>query len=224
MVSFPQLPAETSAAIEAYINQKIQESTTRMEEEIQKRDTVGMRMADYISEMKTREDAMAIAIEGEAGRMNDNVARLNLVITEFQTSYQTIVDGAQGKFVEIQDVVTAVNANSDKALNEVKALYEATSLFASQAVEGVTNAKAEALTSVASLRAEIVSWSADFQSNMQKGLETGKFDFGAAKKPYGPKMDKKIYIQKFRRRKNSRRRTGHRQIHTRVRIENIAGV
>ena len=40
----------------------------------------------------------------------------------------------------------------------------------------------------------------------------------------GPKMDKKIYIQKFRRRKNSRRRTGHRQIHTRVRIEKIAGV
>jgi len=40
----------------------------------------------------------------------------------------------------------------------------------------------------------------------------------------GPKLDKKIYIQKFRRRKNSRRRTGHRQIHTRVRIEKIAGV
>ena len=30
----------------------------------------------------------------------------------------------------------------------------------------------------------------------------------------GPKMDKKIYVQKFRRRKNSRRRTGHRQIRT----------
>lgn len=40
----------------------------------------------------------------------------------------------------------------------------------------------------------------------------------------GPKMDKKIYVQKFRRRKNSKRRTGHRQIHTRVRIEQIAGV
>ena len=40
----------------------------------------------------------------------------------------------------------------------------------------------------------------------------------------GPKMDKKIYVQKFRRRKHSRRRTGHRQIHTRVRIEKIAGV
>ena len=40
----------------------------------------------------------------------------------------------------------------------------------------------------------------------------------------GPKLDKKIYIQKFRRRKNSRTRTGHRQIHTRVKIEKIAEV
>ena len=40
----------------------------------------------------------------------------------------------------------------------------------------------------------------------------------------GPKLDKKIYVQKFRRRKNSRTRTGHRQIHTRVKIEKIAGV
>lgn len=40
----------------------------------------------------------------------------------------------------------------------------------------------------------------------------------------GPSLDKKIYVQKFRRRKNSKRRTGHRQIHTRVRIEEIAGV
>ncbi len=40
----------------------------------------------------------------------------------------------------------------------------------------------------------------------------------------GPTLDKKVYIQKFRRRKNSRTRTGHRQIHTRVKIEKIAGV
>ncbi len=39
----------------------------------------------------------------------------------------------------------------------------------------------------------------------------------------GPKQDKKIYVQKFRRRKHSKKRTGHRQIHTRVRIEEIAG-
>ena len=32
----------------------------------------------------------------------------------------------------------------------------------------------------------------------------------------------KIYVQKFRRRKNSKRRTGHRQRYTRVRIEKIA--
>jgi len=40
----------------------------------------------------------------------------------------------------------------------------------------------------------------------------------------GPSLDKKLYVQKFRRRKNSKTRTGHRQIHTRVRIEKIAGV
>ena len=33
---------------------------------------------------------------------------------------------------------------------------------------------------------------------------------------------KKIYVQKFRRRKNSKRRTGHRQQYLRVRIEKIA--
>ena len=35
--------------------------------------------------------------------------------------------------------------------------------------------------------------------------------------------DKKIIIQKFRRRKNMRRRNGHRQPHTRVRITSVAG-
>lgn len=40
----------------------------------------------------------------------------------------------------------------------------------------------------------------------------------------GTKMDKKIYVQKFRRRKHSKKRTGHRQSNTRVRIEEIAGV
>ena len=38
----------------------------------------------------------------------------------------------------------------------------------------------------------------------------------------GTEQDKKIDVQKFRRRKNSRRRTGHRQSHTRVRIDKIA--
>ncbi|MCR9118599.1 MAG: 50S ribosomal protein L21 [bacterium] len=37
----------------------------------------------------------------------------------------------------------------------------------------------------------------------------------------GVEQGKKIYIQKFRRRKNSRRRTGHRQMYTRVRITSI---
>jgi len=35
--------------------------------------------------------------------------------------------------------------------------------------------------------------------------------------------DKKIIIQKFRRRKNMRRRNGHRQSHTRVRIASVIG-
>jgi large subunit ribosomal protein L21 len=37
----------------------------------------------------------------------------------------------------------------------------------------------------------------------------------------GAMQGEKLYIQKFRRRKNSRRRTGHRQIHTTVRISRI---
>jgi large subunit ribosomal protein L21 len=40
----------------------------------------------------------------------------------------------------------------------------------------------------------------------------------------GPQKGEKIYIQKFRRRKNYRRRTGHRQIYTRVRISKIEGI
>lgn len=38
----------------------------------------------------------------------------------------------------------------------------------------------------------------------------------------GPVKGEKLVIQKFRRRKNSRRRTGHRQIYTRVKIVKIA--
>ncbi len=38
----------------------------------------------------------------------------------------------------------------------------------------------------------------------------------------GPALGEKIYIQKFSRRKNFRRRTGHRQIYTMVRINKIA--
>ena len=38
----------------------------------------------------------------------------------------------------------------------------------------------------------------------------------------GQEMGDKVYIQKIRRRKNYRRRTGHRQMYTRVRIDAIA--
>ncbi|MEL6896470.1 MAG: 50S ribosomal protein L21 [Planctomycetota bacterium] len=40
----------------------------------------------------------------------------------------------------------------------------------------------------------------------------------------GPKQGKKIYVQKFRRRKHSKRRTGHRQLYTRVRVEGVQGL
>ncbi|HEX5104490.1 MAG TPA: 50S ribosomal protein L21 [Pirellulaceae bacterium] len=39
----------------------------------------------------------------------------------------------------------------------------------------------------------------------------------------GQEQGEKIYIQKIRRRKNYRRRTGHRQMYTRVRIGAIGG-
>jgi large subunit ribosomal protein L21 len=38
----------------------------------------------------------------------------------------------------------------------------------------------------------------------------------------GPQLGKKLIVQKFRRRKNSRRKTGHRQVHTKVRIDKIS--
>ena len=40
----------------------------------------------------------------------------------------------------------------------------------------------------------------------------------------GPQQGKKIYVQTFRRRKHSKSRTGHRQLYTRVKITDIAGV
>ena len=40
----------------------------------------------------------------------------------------------------------------------------------------------------------------------------------------GPRKGEKLVIQKFRRRKNYRRRTGHRQLYTRVKIAKIHGV
>jgi large subunit ribosomal protein L21 len=39
----------------------------------------------------------------------------------------------------------------------------------------------------------------------------------------GPVQGDKIYVQKFARRKNYRRRTGHRSLATKVRIDSIAG-
>lgn len=39
----------------------------------------------------------------------------------------------------------------------------------------------------------------------------------------GPTQGPKLFVQKFRRRKNSKRRTGHRQLHTQVKISGITG-
>ena len=40
----------------------------------------------------------------------------------------------------------------------------------------------------------------------------------------GPQKGDKLTVQKFRRRKNFRRRTGHRQTYTRVKISKIEGI
>ncbi len=57
-----------------------------------------------------------------------------------------------------------------------------------------------------------------------QGLRTGKplvEGASVSAKVVGARLGEKLYIQKLRRRKNSRRRTGHRQIFTKVRIEKI---
>lgn len=56
-------------------------------------------------------------------------------------------------------------------------------------------------------------------------LTVGKPTVSGAKvtgKVVGIVQGPKLTVQKLRRRKNSRRRTGHRQLHTRVKIESIA--
>lgn len=57
------------------------------------------------------------------------------------------------------------------------------------------------------------------------GLKLGKPTLDGATvtaEVIGPAKGDKIYVQKLRRRKNSRRRTGHRQLFTKVRISKIA--
>ena len=60
----------------------------------------------------------------------------------------------------------------------------------------------------------------------ETGLKLGTPAVSGAKvtaKVLGMEKGEKLYIQKFRRRKNSKRRTGHRQKYTRVEISEIAG-
>lgn len=59
-----------------------------------------------------------------------------------------------------------------------------------------------------------------------EGLRLGSPAVNGAKvtaKVIGIEKGEKIFIQKFRRRKNSKRRFGHRQIYTRIEIGEIAG-
>ena len=58
----------------------------------------------------------------------------------------------------------------------------------------------------------------------EAGLQLGKPAVGGAKvtaEVLGVEQGTKVYIQKMRRRKTYRRRTGHRQLFTRVRISKI---
>ena len=58
------------------------------------------------------------------------------------------------------------------------------------------------------------------------GLKVGKPTVSGASvtaEVLGVKMGDKLVIQKFRRRKNSRTKTGHRQIYTAVRVSEISG-
>ncbi len=59
----------------------------------------------------------------------------------------------------------------------------------------------------------------------EEGLKLGQPTVDGARvtaKVLGPIKGEKIFVQKLRRRKNSRRRTGHRQIYTRIRISKIS--
>lgn len=58
------------------------------------------------------------------------------------------------------------------------------------------------------------------------GLKVGKPTVSGASvtaEVIGVKMGDKLVIQKFRRRKNSRTKTGHRQMYTAVRVSEISG-
>ena len=60
--------------------------------------------------------------------------------------------------------------------------------------------------------------------SVEEGLKLGKPVVAGASvvaDVLGPALGEKLYVQKFRRRKNFRRRTGHRQIYTKVRISKI---
>ncbi len=60
----------------------------------------------------------------------------------------------------------------------------------------------------------------------EAGLQVGKPHFDGASvtaEVVGIERGDKLVVQKFRRRKNSRRKTGHRQVYTTVRVNAIQG-
>ena len=73
-------------------------------------------------------------------------------------------------------------------------------------------------------RGETIQFDKVLAISDENGLRTGSPQVAGASvsaEVLGVAQDPKIYVQKLRRRKNSRRRTGHRQMHTRVRIDKI---
>lgn len=73
---------------------------------------------------------------------------------------------------------------------------------------------------------ELVEFSQVLAIGGDEGLKLGSPAIAGAKvmaKVIGEEKGEKIYIEKFRRRKNYHRRTGHRQQYTRIEISEIAG-
>ena len=75
-------------------------------------------------------------------------------------------------------------------------------------------------------RGETITFDSVLAVSTDDGLRVGKPLVEGATvtaKVLGPEFGDKLVVQKLRRRKNSRRKTGHRQVYTRVQIDSING-
>jgi large subunit ribosomal protein L21 len=73
-------------------------------------------------------------------------------------------------------------------------------------------------------RGEQIEFDRVLAVSSEEGLQLGKPTLESAKvtaEVLGAAQGRKLFVQKLRRRKNSRRRTGHRQICTKIRISRI---